>query len=515
MTLLNQKIEIILGFIPTAIFSKMQNFMNMLSKANLAFNQHQYDGVEFCLKNENTSHYGIYGGVIADEMGLGKTLTTIGTMVANPVPNTLIVLPPVLLVQWQKEILRATGKQALLYHGPQKKQIKIRELNAADIVLTTYHAIRPAINNLLYDVYWDRVIFDEAHHLRNKNQAHKGAIILLEKTRIRWLITGTPIQNNEHDYHHLCAVLGLAKAIYTDKSLALDVIKTLVLKRSKKLVPSTNLPDVITHTIQVEWNDEEYDLAREIHSTLPLSHVYDQKGKYAKRLNNLNTLQRILRAQQCCIMPSLLDDDLKKYKLKYNYTSNKSSKINAVIQAINENKDNGAGKLVFCHYRKEIDIISEQLAELGIRSSTFDGRTSGPARQAILADPNNSVIILQIQTGCEGLNLQKNYSEIYFVSPHWNPSVEAQAIARCHRIGQEKQVYVYRFEMVGFDKPQQQQQQQQRIRRCILEGEAHDEIDLEEVPSISIDQYIRIVQEKKNGITEKVLYPKKEEDIIN
>jgi SNF2 family DNA or RNA helicase len=62
----------------------------------------------------------------------------------------------------------------------------------------------------------------------------------------------------------------------------------------------------------------------------------------------------------------------------------------------------------------------------------------------------NEVLILQIQTGCEGLNLQENYNEIYFVSAHWNPAVEEQAIARCHRIGQKKEVFVFRFEMGGF-----------------------------------------------------------------
>ena len=50
---------------------------------------------------------------------------------------------------------------------------------------------------------------------------------------------------------------------------------------------------------------------------------------------------------------------------------------------------------------------------------------------------------MQIQTGCEGLNLQENYSEVYFVSPHWNPAVEDQAIARCHRIGQKNSTSVY------------------------------------------------------------------------
>lgn len=57
------------------------------------------------------------------------------------------------------------------------------------------------------------------------------------------------------------------------------------------------------------------------------------------------------------------------------------------------------------------------------------------------------ILILQIRSGCEGLNLQNEFSDVYFVSPNWNPTLEDQAIARCHRIGQQKKVFVYRFYM--------------------------------------------------------------------
>ena len=57
---------------------------------------------------------------------------------------------------------------------------------------------------------------------------------------------------------------------------------------------------------------------------------------------------------------------------------------------------------------------------------------------------------MQIQAGCEGLNLQ-TYNEIYVVSPHWNPCVEDQAIGRCYRMGQKKETYVYMFSMKSID----------------------------------------------------------------
>jgi len=104
-----------------------------------------------------------------------------------------------------------------------------------------------------------------------------------------------------------------------------------------------------------------------------------------------------------------------------------------------------------------------------------------PARAQILSQ-KYEVLILQIQTGCEGLNLQENYSEIYFVTPHWNPAVEDQAIARCHRIGQTKPVSVFRFEMEGFEN-------------------AH----AASTPGISFDNYVTFVQEKKREISKQFL----------
>jgi hypothetical protein len=115
--------------------------------------------------------------------------------------------------------------------------------------------------------------------------------------------------------------------------------------------------------------------------------------------------------------------------------------------------------------------------------ATFDGRTSNSSRFQILNEKNEA-LVLQIQTGCEGLNLQENYSEIYFISPHWNPAVEDQAIARCHRIGQTKPVYVERFEMCPF---------------------VAEEEDVSDISTLTVDKYVGFVQQHKRYIAKEII----------
>ena len=93
--------------------------------------------------------------------------------------------------------------------------------------------------------------------------------------------------------------------------------------------------------------------------------------------------------------------------------------------------------------------MKTRLQSYGLVVDSIDGRITKRKRQFIIHQELD-VLILQIKTGNEGLNLQK-YNEVYFVTPDWNPKMEDQAIARCHRIGQKKQVYVFRFVMRSFD----------------------------------------------------------------
>ena len=359
-------------------------------------------------------------------------------------------------------------------------------MEKAPLVITTYGMIKKGKHKdsvgVLHKIEWGRVIFDEAHHLRNKNTSgHRGALAL--KRDITWVVTGTPIQNRKSDFYSLCAVMGLPASYYTAPQNLLPLARAFMLKRTKESV-GLKLPELNIEKIEVEWdNKEEKSIAEDIHSMLQFSRVNKMNINNTIAALGVSTLPLLVRARQSCVYPPLIANQFQRL-VEAGILDNDDrihegllgeSKIRKVSEMICKNARNGHKKLVFCHYRGEIDIIAEKLTETGMTVLTFDGRIQQNQRHDIL-NSDCDVLIMQIQTGCEGLNLQQ-FSEIYFVSPHWNPAVEDQAVARCHRMGQEKEVRVYRFNMVGFD---------------------------ENMATRTLDEYSAAVQEVKRGICSEI-----------
>jgi SNF2 family DNA or RNA helicase len=246
----------------------------------------------------------------------------------------------------------------------------------------------------------------------------------------------------------LCSIIGLEDV----KDNILETVQKYVLRRTKADV-GINLPPLILEQWMVPWkNKEEKLMSEELHSLLPnqtgITTMSD--GDLAEQFESRGLLIAMLKARQSCILPSLLKKELK--HTEYKDVIKTSSKLDAVIELMLIRKDNGNGKIVFCHFSNEINMIAKRLRSVGYKKvAIYDGRNSNTKDGQRVLTEAADVLILQIQTGCEGLNLQENYSEIYFVSPHWNPCVEDQAVARCHRIGQMKPTYVFKFEMCGFE----------------------------------------------------------------
>lgn len=516
-------------------------FRNLLEKAKMDTKPHQIQGIEWCIKRETEGN----GGIIADEMGLGKTITMIGLFVSNFVPRTLIVLPITLLEQWQAQIYRVTGHNALIYHGSNIRLNSLSNndnLRKAPIVLTTYgvvsrqYSIRGTAsakqNTDLLKLFWNRIVFDEAHHLRNaRTQKHLGADIL--KCKHRWFITGTPIQNHQRDFVSLCNLLRMNPE---------EVQQKCILRRTKKQV-GIEIPDCVDESISVSWSNEgEKQLAQEIHSLLSFSgtpspsqgllaeyligtsNTNNTNNKNLQNQNNIDksrTIRALLLAKQCCTYPHLLKNHIDRL-LNHHLIDNhhpftngikSKSKMDVVVDNIVARKDNQCGKIVFCQFRGEIDEMKQRLTDAGMCVGVLDGRTTKTEKFEILNQNSEhykyNVLILQIQTCSEGLNLQERFSEVYFASPHWNPSLEDQAIARCHRIGQTKVVNVYRFVMDGFDINinMLSRNDDDFIQSAEKEKEKEKENENEkeqEKDSISIDGYVNIVQQNKREMMQEL-----------
>jgi len=286
------------------------------------------------------------------------------------------------------------------------------------------------------------------------------------------LISGTPVQNKIKDFFNMCNMLGLPASFYTHADNREVILREFILRRTKQQV-GIQMPAIESITKNVAWqNAEEKKFAKDIH----------QAVAYPK-----TKLKMMNYARQTCILPammtskvsSLINDSLIYPEHFMTTATNYSSKIDALIAGLVERRGNGNGKIIFCHYRQEIDEIKRRLMMAGFEKIViFDSRLSLGKRMKLLNETVIEVLIIQIKTGSEGLNLQKNFSEIYFVSPNWNPAIQDQAIARCHRIGQTKDVQVFHYMMDSFD----------------------DENRL-----ITMDKYIDLVQEDKRIMIEDVI----------
>jgi SNF2 family DNA or RNA helicase len=530
---------------PAAAKTGIDRFDEYIQKSGLEPKSYQREGVEFCLRRESATAAttGITGGIIADEMGLGKTMMMMGLILANlaAFKRTLIVVPVALVAQWVAQIKRTiidTGVKSdlvvFVFHGATAKRRVVCEqrseqggddcpvwchrppkntaVRAIDIVITTYGCVAmeepaaptvasttkvasmkkaatasaaavPVVLSLL-TFRANRVIFDEAHHLRNKkSRVFKGAMRVVGVAGAThrpsvWCVTGTPIQNKISDLKSLCYVLGFRACDVMSEEKRKQIRNEYVLRRTKVsvgMVAATTtgaadadagdvtcaprLQSLEHYKSNVPWSSEnELDLSREIHRSA------------RNTTDNAERLKLFTRMRQMCVWPSLLrraggdtdtaaaDDARHGLSLdEYHVAVSKQSKMDRVVATMAAEAAAGAAagvgrkSIVFCHYRREMTQLRDMLLRSVVGDSEvaiIDGTVSAKERARILTT-EPTVLILQIRTCSEGLNLQ-SYSDVYFVSPHWNPCVEDQAIARCYRMGQTSQVRVFRFYMSDF-----------------------------------------------------------------
>ena len=405
---------------------RIVNTQTTLKQNGYKLYPYQINGLGKMLKHEK----GNYGGILGDEMGLGKTLQMISLIIANPKKITLVIVPANLILQWKSEIEKFAPHIAILIHW-NKYSVNLSEVNQLkndyNIILTTYHYAYKY--ELFKIIKIDRVICDEAHIFRNnKSKTYKG----LEqfKTKIKWCITGTPIQNYLKDIKTL--INFILPNIKLNKTNIPQFITTLLIRRTKSEV-NINLPERINKLQFISF------------SSIQEQKLYDKLDKLQHEFGNIKLLEKQLRLRQICSIPKNLSLKFKiKYKTNQNIESINNTKLNYIVKLIKKNTKEKP--IVFTHFNAEINYLKYKLEKENISTGVINGSVSQEERQSVIHNDSYKVLLIQIVAGGTGLNLQ-HFNSVYFTSPNWNPSLENQAIARVHRIGQKNNVIIRKLIM--------------------------------------------------------------------
>ncbi|EKG09538.1 SNF2-related protein [Macrophomina phaseolina MS6] len=274
------------------------------------------------------------GGILADEMGLGKTLSMIALIASdrdsdlhdeqdrlpeNFTDATLIVLPSSLLQVWDSQLKQHLHSASLSWrkHHDNHRITKLSELKQHNIILTTYQTIaaqRNQANSPILTAHWKRIILDEAHNIRNRNNITAKAIFSI-KANCRWAITGTPIQNSLHDFASLLEFLRVHpfegpgafdrliqkpwKEGNADEAIERlkRLIRCIILRRLKTTIQLPTRQDLILY---VDFSAEEHLRYKQV--SCPVEQMLDDLvyQQSTGRRQFLNVIQRINVLRMVC-----------------------------------------------------------------------------------------------------------------------------------------------------------------------------------------------------------------------
>lgn len=394
------------------------------------------------------------GGILADEMGLGKTLQAIalihclGHQKALHVP-AIVVAPASLLTNWRKEIsIWDPALKVCLHHGS-ARATDTGQLQAFDVVITSYGTLRNDIE-LLLELESPLAIADEAQHIKNRRTGAARALRQLSAD-CRFVLTGTPIENSVEDLRSLfdfClpGYLGRRESGLKgedkkwEEQRVVEKAAPYILRRSKREV-APELPEKIEQVVWCEMGVEQrklYDGVRERCERALLDMT--ASGASENRIR-FAVLTELLRLRQVCAEPRLLEEA---------FDPSQSAKLNAFDEILSEALDGGHRILVFSQFVQLLKRLALWLEERGHRYESIDGKTRDRLGvcERFNADREIPVCLISLKAGGTGLNLTGANTVVHF-DPWWNPAVEDQATDRAHRIGQQRTVTSYKLVTVG------------------------------------------------------------------
>ena len=429
-----------------------KNASKTMDKYGYTLRQYQEAGVKWMIAQELKAGY--KGGILADDPGLGKTIQTAALMAGLP-KKTLIIVPTAVLTQWREIMGEIFGHDEIYFHYGNEKKTTSREICALNFnICITSHGCAVSRKKKTYKTilhipdFWKRIIIDEGHVIRNKKtKMHQTVLNYSMVDGAKWILSGTPIQNRRTDIINLLAFIGIP--ISNIKANLELYIADYLLRRTKKVLMDGIFQELNFNTHIIPFKTSEEQNTYNKIETASLEELADLKYSGTSGLNyEMMVIEVLIRLRQASCHPQIAIDSMNsKYEeIEIDDFDDNSTKIDAVIHDISVAE---GLSLVFCHFIGEMNTIKDQLNIIGITSELYNGSMSRQSRDATLnsfkrGTTSTKVLIVQIMAGGVGLNLQE-FSNVFIVSPDWNPTNEIQAISRAHRYGQTKTVTVHKY----------------------------------------------------------------------
>lgn len=396
------------------------------------------------------------GGVLADDMGLGKTVQTLALISQvkaegeNKKPF-LVVAPTSVVGNWASESHKfAPGLTVVTVGETFAKSgfISADYFTGADIVITSYALFRIDFAEYAMQPFAG-LILDEAQFVKNhQSKAYQCARKL--NAPFKLAVTGTPLENNLMELWTLLSIVapGLFPSpkrfaeIYqrpiekTGSSELLNRlrsrVKPLMLRRTKEQVIK-DLPAKQEQILEVELNPR--------HQKVYQTHLQRERAKILGLLEDVNKnrftiFQSLTLLRQLSLDVTLVDEGL---------AGVRSSKLDVLFEQLEDVVKEGHRALIFSQFTGFLGKVRDRLVAEGIDFTYLDGGTRN--RAAVVDEFKNGtapLFLISLKAGGFGLNLtEADY--VFILDPWWNPASEAQAVDRTHRIGQKKNVMVYRL----------------------------------------------------------------------
>ena len=409
---------------------------------------YQVDGFRWMCR---LAEWGV-GGILADDMGLGKTVQTLALLLERIESGPALVIAPTSLgFNWESECHKFSPSLApKLLREADRKEL-VANASEGDVIICSYGLVLRE-SELLQTVDWGTLVLDEAQNVKNSNTKTAKEV---RKLSAGWKValTGTPMENHLGELWSLFravspGVLGsweqfrkkfaapIEKENDDERRAALSrVIAPFILRRSKKDV-LTDLPDRSESNLVIELTQQEqerYDQVR-LAAVGELDELGTEKLSTDQRFK---VLQLLTRLRQIACHVNLIDDDWKEG----------SSKLRMLMERLEQLKERGHRVLIFSQFTSHLGLIKDACDEAGFTYQYLDGQTPPNARQQrveAFQSGDGDIFLISLKAGGTGLNLTAADYVIH-MDPWWNPAVEDQATDRAHRIGQKKNVMVYRF----------------------------------------------------------------------